>query len=263
METLDRSRLEQALHGSIFAGRLHHFTSIDSTNTRAIADAHAGADAGAVYLADRQTAGRGRGGHQWHSANVEGLYLSVLMRPVLAAHAALLLSLATGLAVQSAIRTCTGLAVDLRWPNDIVTADGARKLGGILIESASDASGALRFAVVGIGLNLNQRHFPADLHSVASSLLLETGAEVVREDLLPPLLHALASEFARVEAEPAGDLLSRFAAASTWVNGRQVSVAEQGGYTGLTEGLDPAGLLQVRTPSGDLRIVRHGGVRQA
>ena len=74
-------RVDEALAGTLFHGKLHHFTTIDSTNTRALADAQGGAEAGQVYIADEQTAGRGRGGHTWHSEPERGLYLTVLVRP--------------------------------------------------------------------------------------------------------------------------------------------------------------------------------------
>ena len=95
-----------------------------------------------VWVADEQTAGRGRAGHRWHSAAGEGLYVSVLVRPPLPMRAALKLSLSTGLAVRAAIRESTGLAADLRWPNDLLL--GGRKCGGILVETAVDTPRRLR-----------------------------------------------------------------------------------------------------------------------
>ena len=120
------------LGGDGFAGRVLHFPSVGSTNVLALEAAQAGR--GGVSVADEQTAGRGRGGHGWHSAYGDGLYVSALVTPALPMTMALWLSLATGLAAQAAIAEVTGLEVDIRWPNDLLL-DG-RKCGGILVESA-------------------------------------------------------------------------------------------------------------------------------
>src|ERR1700753_831150 len=90
-----------------------------STNQLALEAAQAGARRG-IWVADEQTAGRGRGGHSWHSTRGDGLYVSVLVTPELPLDRALWLSLATGLAVQRAILTMTGIRIDLRWPNDLL-----------------------------------------------------------------------------------------------------------------------------------------------
>ena len=257
----DLRRVDAELAGTVFHGRLHHFSVIDSTQTRALADAQAGAETGQVYLADEQTAGRGRGGHAWHSEPERGLYLTALVRPGLRAEQVLLISLAAGLAAQHSVHKVSGLNVDLRWPNDLVTRDGGRKLGGILTESAMDAGGFLRYAAIGIGVNLNQPAMPEGLASTATSLLLECGARTNREELAIALLTGLHQELDELENN-AEQVLQRFAAQSSWVTGKAVQVAEGESYTGLTAGLTAAGLLRVRCPDGTERTVRHGGVRE-
>ncbi len=270
MSTFDTARVNDALRGTIFDGQLHHFSSIDSTNTRALADAQAGAAAGQVYLADEQTAGRGRAGHAWHSEPDRGLYLSVLFRPVLRADAALQISLAAALAAQTAVMSSCQFAIDIRWPNDLVTLPApvpARKLGGILTETASGADGTLRHAVVGIGINLNQESFPPELAKLAGSIRTESGKRVSREGVLIDLLLALETELSALEAEVSGarkqqSLNERFRLSSTWVRGKRVSVEEEESYTGITDGLTHAGMLRVQCDDGKLRVVRHGGVRE-
>ncbi|MDE3105073.1 MAG: biotin--[acetyl-CoA-carboxylase] ligase [Acidobacteriota bacterium] len=265
--TFDLEAVEAALQGTRFAGKLQHFARIDSTNTYALQQAQAGAPDGCVYLADEQSAGRGRSNHTWHSVTGDGLYLSVLLRPQLTLRNALWLALATGLAIQHAIRQTLGVTTDIRWPNDLLV--GRRKCGGVLVETAAatDATTPLRYAVVGIGINLNHTSFPAELAESATSLWLAGGQPVSRELLLPPLLRALQQEFERLEREVHGlpesaGLLQRFAASSSWVHGKQVRVSEMGGYTGQTDGLDPQGFLRVRTEDGTVRTVLSGGVRE-
>ena len=258
-----------ALADTPFADKVHHFASVGSTNALAVEAAQVDAPHGSVWVAEEQTAGRGRSNHSWHSSAGDGLYVSVLLRPQMALIDALLLSLATGLAVQAAIRRVTGLIPDIRWPNDLLINN--KKCGGILVEtsaiaSQSNAPPMLRHAVVGVGINVNHQSFPAELETVATSLRHESGKLWSREQILIEFLRALENEIALLEAELRGvitgpGLLIRFAAASSWVSGKRVSVDEAGGYTGVTDGLDARGFLRVAGDDGMLHTVLSGGVR--
>jgi BirA family biotin operon repressor/biotin-[acetyl-CoA-carboxylase] ligase len=265
----DLSSITTALRGTVFANNLQHLASAGSTNALALEAAQSGAAHGSVWVADEQTAGRGRSDHSWHSPAGDGLYVSVLLRPQMALVDALWLSLATALAVQTAIATVTRLAPDIRWPNDLLI--GSRKCSGILVEtsavaSQSDAPAMLRHAVVGVGINVNQQSFPAELRPIATSLLRESGERWEREPILIEFLRALDKEIAWLEAELRGtsatvSLLERFAASSSWVHGKHVSVDEAGGYTGVTDGLDARGFLRVAGDDGTSHTVLSGGVR--
>lgn len=267
----DLGAVEAGVAGTPFSGCVHHFRSVSSTNTLAIEAAQAGVATG-VWVADEQTAGRGRSGHGWHSGAGDGLYVSALVRPRLFGGDVLKLSLAAGLAAKKATAQITGVEIDLRWPNDLMVtgAEGVeRKFGGILTESAMEGrEGAVGYAVIGIGMNLNQRAMPEELRAIATSLWMVCGESVPREALLIALLRALSEEVERLEAEvrggrsPVESLVVRFSRASTWVHGLSVRVAEGDGYTGETAGLDAYGLLRVLLADGTIRTVRHGGVRR-
>ena len=256
----DLAALEAALAGSSFAGRLHFSPVTGSTNTDAVQAARAGAPHGSVYFAEEQQAGRGRGDHGWHSAAGEGLYVSVLLRPALAAARLPLLPLAAGLAAAKAIHEASGLTADLRWPNDLLL--GERKCGGILVESKI-AGGAADFAVVGIGINVHQRGFDAGLATPATSLDLEAGRRVSRQMLLVALLKSLERETFGLQEEAAGKAIAaRLEDASTWLRGRQVAVHGPQACTGMTAGLDEHGFLLVDTADGRV-TVQTGGIRAA
>ena len=266
MNLFDLDNVTKSVTNTRFAANLHHFTTIDSTNIRAVEAASSAAPDGTVFIADEQTAGRGRGGHTWHSAAGDGLYVSAIVRPPMALSEALWLSLATGLAAQTAIRKSTRLEADIRWPNDILI--GTKKCGGILVETASypGTPAHLRYAVIGIGINVNHAAFPPDLAALATSLRIESDAIASRESLLINLLVALDAEINLLDAELRGthrgdSLLKRFTAASTWVAGKRVRVDEDGGYTGTTAGLDRRGFLLVSGDDGALHTVLSGGVR--
>jgi BirA family biotin operon repressor/biotin-[acetyl-CoA-carboxylase] ligase len=254
--------LDTELAGTPFAGRVRYFASIDSTNTLAMREAEEGQESGTVYLADEQTGGRGRGAHSWHSAPGSGLYVSILLRPRLAPADILWVSLAAGLAVQQAIREVTALAVDLRWPNDLLLS--GRKVGGILTELNAEVT-RVRHAVIGIGLNVHQPAFPPELASLATSLTIETGQEWSRQDLLVALLRNVDREISRLTTENldtvTADIRERLTAGSSWIKGKQVVVTESDTFAGITDGLDSRGFLRVRTGEG-VRTVLSGGVRE-
>jgi BirA family biotin operon repressor/biotin-[acetyl-CoA-carboxylase] ligase len=260
MESLEPAEIDKALAGTVFAGSLHHFPTIDSTNTYALEQARKGAPHGGCFVADEQTAGRGRSDHSWESRAGEGLYLSVLLRPGIATADLVWLPLLAGLAAHRAIHEVTALDVDLRWPNDLLI--GNRKTGGILVEAQTEADRATA-AVIGIGINLHQRRFPSGLSTDPTSLDLETGRVCSRQELLIALLQALHQEMASLSSPAAlAEVPSRIAAISTWVQGRRVDVHGPQPCTGITGGLDARGFLRVRTASG-LVTVTTGGIREA
>lgn len=257
---LDFAAIESALHGTIFASGLHHFPTIGSTNTHALAEARNGAPHGSFYIADEQTQGRGRSDHQWHSAASQGLYLSVLLRPIITPADLVWIPLLTGLAAHRAIHEVTALTADLRWPNDLLI--GPRKAGGILVEAQADSTG-VSAVVTGIGINLHQQSFPLNLTTEPTSLDLETGRETSRQLLLIALLQALDAEYrALTSPQSLAEVPVRIAAISSWIEGRRVSVHGPQACEGITAGLDARGFLRVRTAQG-LVTVTTGGLRAA
>jgi BirA family biotin operon repressor/biotin-[acetyl-CoA-carboxylase] ligase len=248
------------LKGTIFSQDIHHYYKIGSTNSEAMNSASGGAPEGSVFVAEEQTAGRGRGAHQWDSAPSAGIYCSVVLRPALPPSEALILSLAAGLAVYAAVQQVDSRVLpDLKWPNDLLIA--GRKFCGILTEMNAEVT-RVRYLVVGIGINVNQASFPSDLQQTATSLRLASGTEWSRVELCAALLKSLDREYHDLLQKPGAheSVLKRFQERSSSSRGRQVRVEEDGGVEGVTEGLDPRGFLQVRTALG-VRTVLSGTVR--
>ena len=170
------------------------------------------------------------------------------------------LVLAAGLAVHSAVQEIDSRVVpDLKWPNDVLI-DG-RKFCGILTEMNAEVT-RVRYVVVGIGINVNQSSFPADLQTLATSLRLTTGTEWSRVELCTALLKSLDWEYRSLLENPdaPSSILRRFQERSSSVRGQQVEVEENGGFDGVSDGLDSRGFLQVRTAQG-VRTVLSGTVR--
>jgi BirA family transcriptional regulator, biotin operon repressor / biotin---[acetyl-CoA-carboxylase] ligase len=252
--------LRPLLRGTIFSEHIHHYYRAGSTNTLAVEAASAGAPEGSALIAEQQTAGRGRGSNQWHSTEATGIYCSVILRPTLPPSEVLVLSLAAGLAVKAAVQEIDARALpDLKWPNDLLI-DG-KKFCGILTEMNAEAT-LVRHIVVGIGINVNHESFPPELQQTATSLRVATGGQWSRMDLCAALLKSLDREYRCLLQNPQAhaDILRRFEEQSSMVRGQRVQVEENGGFEGVTEGLDGRGFLRVRTNEGR-RIVYSGTVR--
>jgi BirA family biotin operon repressor/biotin-[acetyl-CoA-carboxylase] ligase len=246
--------------GTIFSSHIRHYFTIGSTNTAAMQAAAEGAVEGSLFLAEQQIAGRGRSDHKWHSAPSSGIYCSAILRPPLPPSEALILSLAAGLAVQSAVQTIDpAIPVDLKWPNDLLI-DG-RKFCGILTEMNAEVT-KVRYVVIGMGINVNQESFPPELRSVATSLRAASKREWSRVEVCAALLKSLDREYRALLQRPDAreSVLRRFHERSSSVRGRRVHIEEQDSFEGITDGLDSRGFLQVRTPHG-LRMVLSGSVK--
>lgn len=222
--------------------------TVESTNDILDALARDGAPAGAVVLADYQSAGRGRQGRRWLAPPGDALLISVLLRPVPVDDAAVgTIPLRVGLA---AARALAGFAaISIKWPNDLVAADGA-KVGGILCESR--VPGAV---VAGIGINVQQS--ADDLPEGATSLRLLAGSSVSRASIAGILLDALRPLFT-APARPLGDDERRELDARDCLRGRDITV--DGRPAGKAEGFAPDGSLLVRDERG-LKPVRAGTIR--
>ncbi len=260
-DILTPDALRQRLKGSFFGKRVYHFFKTDSTNRVALELGHAGEPEGAVILAEEQTAGRGRAGRSWHSERAAGIYVTLLLRPRLAPVQAPLLTMMAGLSAHAAVQAVTGLTVDLKWPNDLLIR--GKKVGGILTEMHAEP-GQVRFVIVGIGLNVNQEKFSGDLASVATSLREETGKQQSRLELLVLLLREFENDYNRFLREGVAGVVERFDAASSYARGKRVRVTNgTESYTGVTAGLAPEGLLQVKRDDGQMVTVLAGDVAEA
>ena len=223
------------------------FSEIGSTNDAAIERAERGAPEGAMVLALTQTAGRGRLGRRWFSPPGAGLYVSVVCRD---ARAAPRLTLAGGVAVADAIRRTTGLAVTIKWPNDVVVADRTaparhRKIAGLLAEGSTRAEG-LQFVVLGCGINLRPAVYPSDLAWRASSIEAELGRPIDAPALLAEMLALLNEHLTELAHSRDTPLLERWRALAPTATGARVEWHANGATVrGVTGGIDEKGALLI------------------
>jgi BirA family transcriptional regulator, biotin operon repressor / biotin---[acetyl-CoA-carboxylase] ligase len=240
--------LSHRLYGTPFARRILHFFKADSTNTLAMRLGEEGDPHGTIVLAEEQTAGRGRAGRSWTSEKSAGITCSILLRPPIPPGHAPLLTLVTGLAARDAAAEEIDSVPDLRWPNDVLIK--GRKFCGILTEMRAEPD-RVQFAVVGIGMNVNQTKMPAELAETATSLRIETGKAHSRLELLIRLLRHLDRYYNQFLEEGATPILRRFSEVSSYFQGKRVQITAGGEtFTGVTAGLEPSGVLRVARDDG-------------
>jgi len=257
-DILAPSLLRPELGENEIGRRIVHFFRTDSTNNVAAQLAAKGEPHGTVVVAEEQTAGRGRLGRSWYSERTSGIYVSVILRPPLAPAAAPVLTLVAGLAAHQAVSQVAGVPVDIRWPNDILL--HGKKLGGILTEMSAEMD-RLHAVIIGIGLNVNHRAMPAELKEIATSLRLEGGRPYARVPVLVALLKELERHYRLLLEEGSAAVVRRWAAASTFAEGKRVRVrsnADQ--FEATTAGLEANGVLRVRRADGREQLLVSGEI---
>jgi BirA family biotin operon repressor/biotin-[acetyl-CoA-carboxylase] ligase len=251
--------------------RLLYFPSVTSTNDLATRLADGGAPDGTTVVAELQTAGRGRLGRSWFSPPGAGLYASVVVRPTESGHAvgpgpflhqnenrcdsaftAALVTLTAGVALAEAVRTCTHLPVEIKWPNDLVVE--RRKLAGILTEASG--AGGIDYVILGFGINFRSAAYPPEIADRATSIEDELGRAIERGTLLAECLASLALWNDALRAGRAAAILDRWRSLAPSSRGARVEwAAPAGTASGVTDGIDPDGALLVRTGDRTERII--------
>jgi BirA family transcriptional regulator, biotin operon repressor / biotin---[acetyl-CoA-carboxylase] ligase len=227
--------LERALADLGLEAPVRFEETTGSTNATAVDLAEAGAPEWTLVAAGHQTAGRGRLGRTWTDRPEAALMFSFVLRPALDPEDAGLIPLLAGAAMAGAVRDVVGLEVRCKWPNDLLLEGG--KVGGILAES-SVVDHRIRYAVVGIGLNLEP---PADVATAAGLGDADVAA------LLSAFLRRFHGGYVRLPEGAADD----WTAVSATL-GAEVEVARLVGpaVRGRAIAVDERGALVIRTASG-------------
>lgn len=235
------------------------FETLDSTNTEAARQAKSGAAEGIGIVAREQTAGRGRYGRQWASPPNAGLYFSLILRPKIESKFLPLITLATAVAVCETLKTFK-LAPDIKWVNDLLI--GEKKIGGILSETYETSYGLA--VIVGIGINLTSKNFPAEISDIATSIEQETGRKISAEVLVEKLIENLA-RFLELLYSPGGELeiCREWIARSSYAFDKKIrAVVGNEAIMGITCGIEENGALRVKTDSGEIKIVQAGEIEK-
>jgi BirA family transcriptional regulator, biotin operon repressor / biotin---[acetyl-CoA-carboxylase] ligase len=241
--------------------RIYHFFKVESTNDIAMQLGEEGEAHGAIVLAEEQTKGRGRAGRAWSSEKSSGIYCSVLLRPPISPSQASLLTLVAGLAAREAVVEELEATPDIRWPNDLLVQ--GKKFCGILTEMHAEPD-RVNYAVVGIGINVNQSRLPAEISANATSLRIESSRTHSRLEILIRLLRHLDRYYNLFLADGPQPIVRRFAEVSSYFQGKRVRITTATeSFVGTTAGLELSGVLRVARDDGRVEPVISGDVVEA
>ncbi len=250
--------VRRKLHTQLIGRQLHHFFQIASTNEIALQMGREGKADGTVVMAEEQTAGRGRMGRSWLSEKGSGIYLSVLLYPPLPPWKAPLLSLLSAVVVHHAIEQVCQQKADIKWPNDLLL--GGKKCAGVLLEMSADLD-RIKHAVIGIGVNVNQKTFPSLLNIKATSLFLETSRRISRIELTARLLHSFDELYRALLAGKEADIIADWVRCSSFAQGRRLLMDWNGKRIGgSTLGLTGEGFLRIQLEDGSVQKVSSGEI---
>lgn len=234
-----------------------HFEETDSTNARARELADQGAPEGTLVVAERQTQGRGRKGRIWFSPPGAGIYASLILRPSIPPHEATRITFVTAVAAAEALLHLTDLNVRIKWPNDILV--NGKKVAGILTEISTER-GAVDYAVVGLGMNVNTPGFPDDISERATSILIETGKRFPRTDLLREYLRRQEATLRRLRTSGFEPILRRWKGLADTI-GKEIRVEMMDrSYVGWVEDIDSEGVLILKDRKGASHRIVSGDV---
>jgi len=254
-------------------GDVRWFSVVGSTNTDLLAAASHGAPEGVVFIADEQTAGRGRRGRQWDAPPGSSLMMSVLLRPPherVSPDSATLVTSAFAVAALRACRLLTGVAVRLKWPNDLVVEPlageewsdpGYKKVAGILTESVL-SGGAIGALVVGMGLNTGWESVPEHLEPISASLNLLSGRPVDRVRLAELVLVEFEKMYQKLLTIDGAAAIAAAANDASATVGRRVRISMSNDVVlvGTAVEVDGRGRLVVNDDAGHSHVLVEGDV---
>lgn len=250
-------KLTALLSGCAMGSSLIYKETVDSTNLEIKRAALKGAGHGTVVLAEKQTAGRGRRGRSWNSPPGENLYFSLMLCPEFPVKKAAMLTIVMALSVAEAVRK-EGLEAMIKWPNDVVA--DRKKVCGILTELYLKEDDSF-YVIVGTGINVNQKRFPAEIKKTATSLAEQKGSIVPREELLSRVLIQFESNYERfIQDGNLSGLRSEYEALLVNYDAQVEVLDPKGAWKGTSKGITDTGELIVRHEDGSIEQVFAGEV---
>jgi len=246
------------LKSRLVGRRMIYHEKTASSSDEADKLAERGEPEGTVVIAEEQTAGRGRMKRPWRSTAYKGIYLSVILRPPIHPSRISFITLCSAIASRDAVNDSLGLTGGLKWPNDLLVR--GKKVCGILTEIKTEAD-QIRYAIVGVGINVNQKS--SDLKGLpgATSLRLEKGDEVSRTRLARAFLENFDRTYGLLLRGGYRDIIDEWLSASETI-GKRIAVESLAGERceGIATGLDEDGCLLLRMDGGATRRVTGGDV---
>jgi len=266
---LNAYEIAHGLKTEILGRKVFFFNSIDSTNNYAKTIAIKGCDEGTTVVAEVQTSGRGRLGREWSSVSGKGIWMSIVLKPVIGPESIQIITLAAAVAVVKAIKNATGIETGIKWPNDIIL-DG-KKLCGILTEMSAEIE-RVNYIILGIGINVNHEgdDFSQSLKHIATSLKMhinntdnlvkeQKSVDFRRSEIIKCVLFELEQMYNKINSGMNDVILDEWKNYSVTL-GKEVKVIGKSEYIGIAENITQEGRLIVRRIDGVKEEVLSGEI---
>ncbi|NIS82630.1 MAG: biotin--[acetyl-CoA-carboxylase] ligase [Anaerolineales bacterium] len=254
---LDLESLQSKLPQYGLGEPVYYFESVGSTNEVAIEYAHRNVPHGALFIADEQTAGRGRDGRRWYTTPKSALAFSLVLRPQIKhAESVGFLTVLGTLAIVEALDQWK-LDAEIKWPNDVLIA--GKKVAGVLVEAVWIGD-KLEYAILGVGINVGPDSVPSDkvVDYPATCVEAVVNGKVDRNELLLEVLKSMGCWYSKIENDDIREAWERRLA----FQGEQVVVTGwKERMLGTVMGVEVDGTLQLVLPSGEQVAVAVGDVR--
>ena len=260
---LNQEKLKQSLTGKFIGHQLYYYEEIGSTNDEAFRLGLAGEPEGTALIAEKQNAGKGRMQRVWHSPAGSNIYTSIILRPQIEPAKAPQISILAGVAVAEVLDSYCPDRIKLKWPNDVLI-DG-KKVCGILSQIQTSAS-EVDFIVLGMGINVNiiYSQFPQEICNLATSLVIETGREISRQELIISLYENLAKWYKQLLKDGFCRIKEKWLSMSPMIGEPVQVMFQEESVSGTAIGLDENGSLillvagnkEYKVLAGDATIVK-------
>lgn len=230
------------------------FDEVESTQQIAHQLARDGASSGTLVVADHQTGGKGRMGRKWHSPAGTGIWMSLILRPDIPLSATPQLTLLTSVAVLKGIYKACSIEAGIKWPNDLLI--GKKKLAGILTELNAETD-RINYVIIGIGINVNQKgdDYPKELRDIATSLCLEQGTPVKRNELIVHILKEWEDLYHIYLNHGFSPIKTLWEANAISIGQPIVARTLQGSYQGTAKGITEEGVLLLEDSAGTIHKI--------
>lgn len=224
----------------IFGKNVLYVPICDSTNEMAKRESKM--PHGTVFIANKQTKGKGRLGRSWESEKNTGIYMSVLIKDTLPLRDVAQLTLIAGVAVCRAL----GCNAKIKWPNDVII--GSRKVSGILTERSGDA------IICGIGVNVNTKVFPPELRDKATSLYIESGEKYDRDYICALILNEFEQLYNEFKVGGFENIYAEYFDLCATLGNDVVAIIDGEEVGGFACGISPEGGLIIDTEEGEITV---------
>jgi len=253
--------IQRGLSTNYIGKEIYYFPELKSTNIMAKEKAlhrAEGIDEGTLIIAEKQSAGKGRLGREWFSP-VGGIWLSIILYPQLSPSYISRITLMTAVAVVKAIKICTQIKSQIKWPNDILINE--KKVCGILTEMSAELD-IINWVVVGIGINVNidHRDFPEDIQENTISLKEILGKEVLRVKLAQTFLQEFEKYYEILKRREFSSVLKEWKLYSHTLGKKiEVNIGEKV-VTGEAIDINESGALILKKEDGELIEIISGTI---